>query len=316
MPSPDKPLITFALFGYNQESFIRKAVEGAFSQTYSPLEIILSDDCSTDHTFEIMKEMAAAYSGPHKLLLNRNTKNLGIGHHFSRVMELVTGEIIELAAGDDISLPYRTEESWKILRTNPKITCVSLGLVEFTDEPVFPNSRDTEGLIMTVRNVSEWVNGIGLHINAPARAFRRFTHDYFGPLCKDCPVEDGPNLFRCLLHGQAAFFPLKAVLYRRHDKAMSTPHNLRKIKFNLIYKEYEHSLKIAYGRGLISERRRKILWSKLMSRLRKQESQADFVESNFSARCYVQRILFSRSFSTREKVVQLRSLIRNKCQNV
>jgi len=43
--TPERPLLTFALFGYNQEQYIREAVEGAFAQTYSPLEIILSDDC-------------------------------------------------------------------------------------------------------------------------------------------------------------------------------------------------------------------------------------------------------------------------------
>jgi hypothetical protein len=47
----ERPFVTFALFVYNQEKYIREAVEGAFSQTYEPLEIILSDDCSTDRTF-------------------------------------------------------------------------------------------------------------------------------------------------------------------------------------------------------------------------------------------------------------------------
>ena len=49
-----RPLITFALFAYNQEKYIEEAVQGAFLQTYSPLEIILSDDGSTDRTFEII----------------------------------------------------------------------------------------------------------------------------------------------------------------------------------------------------------------------------------------------------------------------
>ena len=57
----DRPLVTFALFAYNQEKYIREAVEGAFSQTYEPLEIILSDDCSSGGTFEIMQEIAAEY---------------------------------------------------------------------------------------------------------------------------------------------------------------------------------------------------------------------------------------------------------------
>ena len=52
----DRPLVTFALFAYNQEEFIREAVEGAFAQTYEPLEIILSDDCSSDRTYEIIQE--------------------------------------------------------------------------------------------------------------------------------------------------------------------------------------------------------------------------------------------------------------------
>ena len=65
----DRPLVTFALFAYNQEKYIREAVEGTFSQTYEPLEIILSDDCSSDRTFEIMEEMAATYDGPHATLL-------------------------------------------------------------------------------------------------------------------------------------------------------------------------------------------------------------------------------------------------------
>ena len=33
----DRPLVTFALFAYNQEDYIREAVEGAFAQTYEPL---------------------------------------------------------------------------------------------------------------------------------------------------------------------------------------------------------------------------------------------------------------------------------------
>lgn len=46
------PLVTFALFTFNQQEYVRDAIEGAFSQTYEPLEIILSDNCSSDRTFE------------------------------------------------------------------------------------------------------------------------------------------------------------------------------------------------------------------------------------------------------------------------
>jgi glycosyltransferase involved in cell wall biosynthesis len=56
MDRSDAPLVTLVLFAYNQEKFIRQAMEGAFAQTYQPLEIIVSDDSSPDGTFAIMSE--------------------------------------------------------------------------------------------------------------------------------------------------------------------------------------------------------------------------------------------------------------------
>jgi cellulose synthase/poly-beta-1,6-N-acetylglucosamine synthase-like glycosyltransferase len=45
-----RPLISFCLLTYNQAPFIREAIEAALAQTYSPLEIIISDDFSNDNT--------------------------------------------------------------------------------------------------------------------------------------------------------------------------------------------------------------------------------------------------------------------------
>ena len=63
----EKPLVTFPLFAFNQEQYIREAIEGAFAQTYEPLEISLSDDVSSDDTFEIKVQMANEYSGVHSV---------------------------------------------------------------------------------------------------------------------------------------------------------------------------------------------------------------------------------------------------------
>lgn len=109
--SQGRPLVTFALFAYNQERYIREAIEGAFSQTYEPLEIILSDDCSTDRTFEIMQEMASHYRGPHRIILNRTPENLCTLGHFFNVVDRSSGRIIVLAAGDDVSKPERSAKT-------------------------------------------------------------------------------------------------------------------------------------------------------------------------------------------------------------
>jgi glycosyltransferase involved in cell wall biosynthesis len=114
-----RPLVTFALFAYNQERYIREAIDGAFAQTYEPLEIILSDDCSTDRTYKIMQEMAAAYAGKAHIKLNRNAANLASAGHANRVIELSTGRLIVGAAGDDVSLPDRVQvlvDEWQQTR--------------------------------------------------------------------------------------------------------------------------------------------------------------------------------------------------------
>ena len=54
--------VTFALLCYNQEKFIREALRGAFRQDYQPLEILISDDHSTDASFDILREEVANYS--------------------------------------------------------------------------------------------------------------------------------------------------------------------------------------------------------------------------------------------------------------
>lgn len=101
------PLATLVLYAYNEERYIREAVASAFAQTYSLLEIFLSDDGSADHTFEIMQEMAAAYQGPHRIILNRNPHNIGIGSQLNAAYQKTQGDFIVLANADDISLPER-----------------------------------------------------------------------------------------------------------------------------------------------------------------------------------------------------------------
>jgi len=131
------PLVTFALFAYNQEKFIREAVEGAFAQTYEPLEIILSDDCSTDRTFEIMQEMAAAYRGPHRVRAVQTPQNLGVVQHVLLRGREAAGDIVVLAAGDDISLPERVARHVPCY-VDPKVWAVSTGfqLIDEYGQPV------------------------------------------------------------------------------------------------------------------------------------------------------------------------------------
>lgn len=104
----NRPLVSFIILTYKQSEFIQSAIQSALNQDYSPLEIIISDDCSPDNTHEIASKLLKDYHGPHQVILRRNAKNLGIGRHFADVLALSQGELVIASGGDDESLPERT----------------------------------------------------------------------------------------------------------------------------------------------------------------------------------------------------------------
>ena len=95
------------LFAYNQEGYIAEAVTSVLQQECEPLHIVLSDDASSDRTYEIMQDIVQAYRGPHHVDLRRNSQNLGLIDHYNLVFSSIEEPIIILAAGDDVSLPHR-----------------------------------------------------------------------------------------------------------------------------------------------------------------------------------------------------------------
>ena len=115
----NEPLVTFALFAYNQEAYIREAVEAALAQDYPNLEIVVSDDCSTDRTWNIIRECVEGYAGPHAIVLNRNERNLGIIPHLRKIASLGAGRYVVMAAGDDVSLPQRAASCVQAFRRTP-----------------------------------------------------------------------------------------------------------------------------------------------------------------------------------------------------
>lgn len=223
----NRPLLTFLVASYNQEQFIREAVEGALAQTYSPLEIILSDDASKDRTFEIATEMAAAYRGPHKIILNRNPTNLGISAHANRIMELTRGELVVASAGDDVSLPQRTEvifRAWEA--TNRQATsifsCYETIRGDGTSEGVGGVRGSADDSKTVQPQAGSLYDFLGRHlpvVNGCTHAWSRKLFDYFGPLRSD--LEDLALSFRTLAIGQLVYVHDPLVKYRRHGSNVS-----------------------------------------------------------------------------------------------
>ena len=209
-----RPLISFVLVCYKQEQFVREAIAGAFAQTYSPLEIILSDDCSPDGTFAVMEEMAKAYRGPHRVVLNRNPKNLGMIGHINRVVELAQGEFIVPGAGDDISLPNRTETVVRLWQQSggraKSIYSDVIALQQDGDrEYHFVPHPEQNGLEHQLR--TGFCNVLGA-----SQCYHRSLFDFFGPIPATVAEEDHVLPFRAALLGEVVYCPEVLLKYRVH----------------------------------------------------------------------------------------------------
>lgn len=208
------PLVTFMLLSYNQEKFIREAITGVFSQTYSPLQIIISDDYSSDATYEIIEEMASQYFGPHEIILNRNNKNMGIGSHINKIMVLATGEWIVGAAGDDISTPNRTEEIVKAAQRKDvkPLSIWSRAQHMTSDGNLLDKHEYSDG---KPHSIKEIVNNKKVVMGC-SHAWHRDVFRIFGPLHQSVIFEDNAISFRSFIAGDIAYIDKTLVYYRQH----------------------------------------------------------------------------------------------------
>ena len=248
----DRPLVSYVVTAYNIERFIEESIQCAFRQTYSPLEIVLSDDCSTDGTYEIMVHMVRAYNGPHSVVLNRNPVNLGITQHMNRAyLELASGKLIVAAHGDDLSLPERAEKSWEFLSQHKDFTAVS-----FSMEAVDEQGRSLRQHSAIVDQPHYYDFKSGGNVPAPSRCFYKSVMEQFGPINPDCPTEDEIISFRALMMGRNAFLPEHMVVYRKHSGSSSNPENFGRFPLDRILNQQNADMKKAVDYGIITEQQR------------------------------------------------------------
>jgi len=208
------PRLSLLLIAYNQAGTIADAVAGALAQDYANLEIILSDDASSDETWQLMQQAVSDYRGPHRIVLNRNPNNLGIGAHLDKVARLSSGELLLVAAGDDVSLPQRASlcaAAWVAAGCRPDLIAGSLIAMDADGSRQESISPDQ---LAAYRNAADWLARPPLVIGA-AQAWTRRLFDRHGGLPSGVVYEDLVMVFRAIVGGGAITLDQPLVRYRR-----------------------------------------------------------------------------------------------------
>jgi glycosyltransferase involved in cell wall biosynthesis len=244
--------VSLVLISFNQERYIEDAIKSALNQDYSNLEIIISDDASSDSTTRKIESLISSYSGGHKIVLNVNTTNLGLVGNFEKAMSLSSGEIIIAAAGDDISLPYRVAETVNLLNNHPRATFVS-----FSDHVIDENgviiyrAKKRRNQVARVVSFHDYMNGLAGHLSGASRGFRRSVANKFGSLLPDSQTEDSTYLLRCLIMGEGVVSEKPGILYRKHTNNLSGAANIGRLNIDRLISQYRLDVRKGVADGLI-----------------------------------------------------------------
>lgn len=120
--------ITVLMSVYNGERYLREAIESILNQTYKEFEFVIYDDCSTDHTPEIIKSYPDS-----RIVYRRNSVNQGLTRNLADGVSRSEADYIARMDADDIAYPERLARQLEWMDRHPEVTILGSPVTYFKD---------------------------------------------------------------------------------------------------------------------------------------------------------------------------------------
>lgn len=117
MNNAERPLVSVLMTSYNREKYIAEAIESVLASSYSNLELIVCDDCSTDSTVAIARSYAARDP---RVRVFVNESNLGDYPNRNQAASHANGVYIKYLDADDVFYYYGLEVMVNAMLTFPQ----------------------------------------------------------------------------------------------------------------------------------------------------------------------------------------------------
>jgi glycosyltransferase involved in cell wall biosynthesis len=113
------PLITIGIPTYNRVALVRNCVASALAQSHQNIEVLVSDNASTDDTLAILKSI-----NDKRLRVLTSPENVGAINNFSKCIREAKGDYLVLVADDNILDPAFLEKCVRLVKMEPDIAIV------------------------------------------------------------------------------------------------------------------------------------------------------------------------------------------------
>lgn len=213
-----QPLVNILIPTFNQAQYVRQTVESALAQDYENLQVIVSDDASTDESQAVL----SVFESDARFKLHRNSANLGrVGNYRRCLYELADGDWVLMLDGDDF------------LDDDTYISTAMASVAENSEiDLVFANARRLRediagGLHESPENVGlpEVMDGSDFFLRFANEKVSLFHNTCVYKRAKACALEfyrldivssDWESLLRYILTGKVYFVDANVAVWRLH----------------------------------------------------------------------------------------------------
>jgi len=206
-------LVSVAMPNYGQAEFISEAILGVLSQQVNfEIELIVADDCSPDHTEDIVQDIIRTHPNGHWIKYIKHSKNKGAIPNFIWTFSQAKGKYIAACEGDDYWIdPLKLQKQIDFLENNPDYSIVFHKVREINSSGIHTNtildSPDKE----ETYDLQYLANGNFIH--TPSVVFRKNFKEF--PLwIKFSPIGDYPLHILNAQYGLIKYLPEQMAVYR------------------------------------------------------------------------------------------------------
>lgn len=227
-------MVTVVVITYNQEKWIRQAIDSVLTQkTDYSYEVIIGEDHGTDGTRAICQEYADKYKN---VTLLPSIENLGVTANWVQCVKAGSGKYIMGCAGDDYwQNPNRIQLQVDFMEMHPECVVCHTDIDELheKDGSIFKNVKQSRGIEPPEGRIQQHILSGKEQISAVTMCFRRDTFEKYVPAeefaRRRFPREDWPTLLILSVHGDIRYLPISTATYRVGQESITRTSNYEKI---------------------------------------------------------------------------------------
>ncbi len=210
--------IDVLLATYNGEKYLKEQIDSILNQTYQNINLIVSDDCSTDNTREILNEYEQK---DERVKVYYQEKNQGYIKNFEFLLKQVSTDIYMLSDQDDVWLPEKIEKSYETLKNqNADLVFGDLEVVDENLNTIYPSFND---FMLLNRKIKKYINTYKMNYlyncitGCTVMSKKKFIEKFLPFPSKTNYVPHDYWLGVIIsMEGKLAYMPEKYIKYRQH----------------------------------------------------------------------------------------------------